>query len=144
MSLRLPVRLLPGVEDQQLKQLLKPATSRTPPSFSLPKPTLIDGLDMLRTVSASLFQSSEFQAAIQQTFVKVGLAEGSRAPSAATRAALCGSITLGYLAPEDNVPDDEFTLRSVAVEMELEPRRLGDAFEEAMEVVGDDPSPPSK
>ena len=58
-----------------LKAQLKPQAFSKLPPFSPPKPTLIDGLNLLRNVSASLFQSSEFKEAIQRAFVKVGLAE---------------------------------------------------------------------
>ena len=113
-----------------LKELLKPETSRAPPAFSPPKPTLIDGLNMLRTVSASLFPSSEFKAAIQRTFVKVGLAEEASGTFRSFTGSTRGTIAVGYFKPADDVPDDEFTLESVAVEMDMEPRRLGNAFDD--------------
>ena len=114
-----------------LKAQLKPQALRKLPPFSPPKPTLIDGLNLLRNVSASLFQSSEFKAAIQRAFVKVGLAEEASGTFRSFTGSTRGTIAVGYLAPADDVADDEFTLQSVAVEMELEPRHVGDEFEDA-------------
>ena len=113
-----------------LKAQLKPQAFRTLPPFSPPKPTLIDGLNLLRNVSASLFQSSEFKAAIQRAFVKVGLAEEASGTFRSFTGSTRGTIAVGYFKPADDVPDDEFTLESVAVEMDMEPRRLGNAFDD--------------
>ena len=111
-----------------LKAQLKPQAFSKLPPFSPPKPTLIDGLNLLRNVSASLFQLSEFEEAIQRAFVKVGLAEEASGTFRSFTGSTCGTIAVGYFKPADDVPDDEFTLESVAVEMDLEPRRLGNAF----------------
>ena len=45
------------------------------PAFTPPKPQLIDGLDMLCTVSAEVFAKDVFKQGLVRAFVKVGLAE---------------------------------------------------------------------
>lgn len=44
--------------------------------FAPPKPTLLDGLNVLQTVSAGVFSSPAFKAGLVRAFVSVGLAVG--------------------------------------------------------------------
>ena len=100
------------------------------PAFSPPKPALIDGLNMLRSVLGDVFSKDDFKAGLRSAFVKVGLAELDSGRFVNYASHSRGSMP-GILAPADSPPEGEFMLGNVAVELELEPRRvnLSGAFE---------------
>ena len=96
------------------------------PAFSPPKPALIDGLNMLRSVLGDVFSKDDFKAGLRSAFVKVGLAELGSGRFVNYASHSRGSMP-GILAPADSPPKEEFMLGNV----ELEPRRvnLSGAFE---------------
>ena len=130
LSLRRLVPLLSELEAQVGAGALKPAGSRVMPAFSPPKPALIDGLNMLRSVLGDVFSKDDFKAGLRSAFVKVGLAELDSGRFVNYASHSRGSMP-GILAPADSPPKEEFMLGNVAVELELEPRRvnLSGAFE---------------
>ena len=116
-----------------LQELLKPAGVRVMPVFTPPKPVLIDGLNMLRTVAAEVFSKVEFKQGLVRAFVKVGLAESVDTGTfyIYTRHSR-GSMPV-ILAPADSPSEQQFTLGNVVAELEAEPRRadLLGAFDDA-------------
>ena len=116
-----------------LQELLKPAGTRVMPAFTPPKPVLIDGLNMLRTVSAEVFAKGEFKQGLMRAFVKVGLAEAPDTDMFYNYTSHSRGSMPSILAPADSPSEEQFTLGNVAVELELEPRRanLLGAFDDA-------------
>jgi hypothetical protein len=106
-----------------LQELLKPAGTRIMPAFTPPKPVLIDGLNMLRAVSAEVFAKDEFKQGLVRAFVKVGLAVSIGTGTFYNYTSHSRGSMPTILAPTDSPSDEQFTLGNVAAELELEPRR---------------------
>ena len=122
-----------------LQELLKPANTRVMPAFTPPKPQLIDGLNMLRTVSAEVFAKDAFKQGLVRAFVKVGLITSATGLFYNYTSHSRGSMPVS-LAPADLPSEEQFTLGNIAAEFELEPRRpnLFDAFNDADDFDGQD------
>ena len=122
-----------------LQELLKPANTRVMPAFTPPKPQLIDGLNMLRTVSAEVFAKDAFKQGLVRAFVKVGLAKSATGLFCNYTSHSRGSMPVS-LAPADSPSEEQFTLGNIAAEFELEPRRpnLFDAFNDGDDFDGQD------
>ena len=123
-----------------LQELLKPAGTRVMPAFTPPKPVLIDGLNMLRTVSAEVFAKDEFKQGLVRAFVKVGLAESVDTGNFCNYTSHSRGSMPAILAPADSPSEEQFTLGNVAAELELEPRRanLLGAFDDAADGPADE------
>jgi len=125
-----------------LQELLKPVGTRVMPAFLPPKPVLIDGLNMLRTVSAEVFSKDEFKQGLMRAFVKVGLAESVDTGNFYNYTSHFRGSMPTILAPADSLSEEQFTLGKVAAELELEPRRanLLGAFNDAADDDEDEPT----
>ena len=123
-----------------LQELLKPAGTRVMPAFTPPKPVLIDGLNMLRTVSAEVFSKDEFKQGLVRAFVKVGIAESVDTGNFYNYTSHSRGSMPAILAPADSPSEEQLTLGNIAAELELEPRRanLLGAFDDADDADGQD------
>ena len=108
------------------------------PAFTPPKPVLIDGLNMLRTVSAEVFAKDEFKQGLVRAFVC--LAESVDTGDFCNYTSHSRGSMPAVLAPADSPSEEQFTLGNVAAELDLEPRRanLLGAFNDADNADGQD------
>ena len=115
---------------QWVQELLKPAASRVMPPFQPPKPSLIDGLNLLRAVAAELFSKPAFKESMVATFVKVGLAQDPKAGEFLNYTSHSRSKMPALFAPADSPTESQFTLGNVAAELDYVPRSLFDDAED--------------
>ena len=104
-----------------LQGLLKPAGTRVMPAFTPPKPVLIDGLNMLRTVSAEAFSKAEFKQGLVRAFVKVGLAESVDTGNFYNYTSHSRGTMPAILAPADSPSEEQFTPANGAAKLDPRP-----------------------
>ena len=73
--------IFPPFLHKWLQEERKVEGTRVLPSFSPPKPKLLDGLNKLKEVAAELFTSDKFRDSIKRSFVNVGLAPDEKCGS---------------------------------------------------------------
>ena len=81
------------------------------PAFTPPKPVLIDGLNMLRAVSAEVFSKVEFKQGLVRAFVKVGLAESVETGTFYNYTSHSRGTMPAILAPADELEPRRANLR---------------------------------
>ena len=103
--------------------------ARKVPEFAPPKPELLDGLNMLRAVTAEVFSKDEFKAGLMRAFVKVGLAVDDAGDFVKYTSHARVAMPV-MLAPVDSPSEDQFTLANAVVEFETD---LRSAFDDAVD-----------
>ncbi len=92
-----------------LQELLKTAGTRVMPAFAPPKPMLIDGMNMLRMVSAEVFSNADFKAGLVRAFVKVGLAEHPDTGTFCNYTSHSRGTMPEILAPADSPKEEKYS-----------------------------------
>ncbi len=97
------------------QELQKPEGTRVMPPFTPPKPALIDGLNMLKSVSKDVFSSPGFKAGLVRAFVKVGLVKEEESGKFVEYTTHSRGNMLLALTPPDSVKKEQFKLEDVVV-----------------------------
>ena len=97
------------------QELEKPEGTRVMPPFTPPKPALIDGLNMLKSVSKDVFSSTSFTAGLVRAFVKVGLMKEEESGKYVEYTTHAKGNLLLALTPPDSVKKEQFKLEDVVV-----------------------------
>ncbi len=118
-------------------ELMKPLENRVMPTFTPPKPKLIDGLRSLIKACALDLSKETFQDGLRRSFVAVGLAPNEQ--GAFTNYASHSRSRLSVaLAPADSPDEDSFVLGDVAAEVELEVRPEEEEAEDGDDAADDE------